>query len=254
MSLSVPSNTKKILIPQTRKDVAHAPYLALAEKYNLKVDFHPFTSIASVPISEFRKYKQDIIHKRAALLFTNKVAVDLFFKLTEEIKVKLSEDTRYFCATEQLKHYLQKYIQLKHRKVLCGSKSIQDIYPKIKKFKELNFLFPCSTRRKPLYDFFKKNNLSYKEVPTYQTNFNDLTTLPHADYHLILFFSPLEVKAMAEQLPAFQPNNTRVAVFGRATAEAVEQAGWKADIHAPSELAPSLAGALDLYFKKSDVV
>lgn len=252
MAVSSVNMQKKILIPQTRIEVAHAPYLALADKYGLFVDFHPFTSIHSVPVSEFRKYKQDIIHRRAALLFTNKVAIDRFFGLTEDIKVKLSEDTRYFCATEQLKNYLQKYINMKQRKVLCGSRSIQDIFPKIKKFKELNFLFPCSnTRRKSLYDFFKTNNLSYKEVPTYQTKFNDLSHLSDEEYDLILFFSPLEVKAMAEQLPSFRPNNTRVAVFGRATAEAVEQEGWQAHIQAPSPEVPSLAGALDLYFKKN---
>lgn len=255
MSTFIPNPAKKILIPQARIDTVHAPYLALAKKYNVAIDFYPFTSIASVPVSKFRKYKQDIIHKRAAFLFRNKVAIDHFFTLVEQIKVKLSEDTRYFCATGQLKHYLQKYILLKQRKVISGTKSIEDIFPKIKKFKQLNFIFPCSNARtRSLQAFFKTNNLSYKEIPTYQTNFNDLSNLSHEDYDLILFFSPLEVKAMSEQLPAFQPDGTHVAVFGCATATAVERVGWKAHIQAPSQEAPSLVTALELYFKKNNTL
>lgn len=244
----------KILIPQTRIESAHAPYIALTKKYNLTIDFHPFTSIGPVPTFEFRKFKKDILHKKVALIFTNKIAIDRFFKLAEEIKIKLSEETRYFCATEQLKNYLQKYIILKQRKVIHGTKNIQDIYPKIKKFKDFNFLFPCSnTRRKTFYEFFKTNNLSYKEIPTYQTDFNDLSQLPHQEYQLILFFSPLEIRAMVKHFPDFRPNTTQIAIFGTTTAEVAQQIGWHANIKAPTKEVPSLVDALDLYFRDKKI-
>ena len=244
-------SNKKILIPQKRIEVAHAPYVALADKYGLSVDFHPFTSMGSVSVADFRKYKQDIMHKKAALLFTNKIAIDYFFRLVEAIKVKISADIRYFCATEQLKNYLQKYITIKQRKVVYGRRGVSDIFPKIKKFKDLNFLFPCSNlRQHELYDFFKDNGLTYKEVKTYETRFNDLSGLSEKGYDLILFFSPMEVEAMKRQLPNFKAKGMRIAVFGKVTANAVKEAGWEADVHAPSVEAPSLVGALDIYFDK----
>ena len=246
------ANNKKVLIPQARLATAHAPYIALADKHGLQLDFHPFTSTAPVADSEFRKYTQDINHRRAGILFTNKTAMKHFFDLAKKInitKLKLSEETRYFCATEQLKHYLQIYINMRQRKVLHGTKSLEDIYPKIKKLKDLNFLLPSSNvKRKSLASFFKTNGLSYKEVPTYRTIFNDLTNLQENAYDLVLFFSPLEVKALSENGAKLITPKTKIAVFGSATQEAVKKAGWEPSVKAPNGQDLSLASALDRHF------
>lgn len=248
-------NAHKILIPKNRIEATHAPYLSLAQKHNLTVDFLPFTKTVSVPVCEFRKFTKHIKHDRVALLFTNKVQIDYFFSFIEEIKsIQLSDNTRYFCATPQLKNYLQKYrkgnLNMNKRRIVAGTRSIRDLFPDIKKkYKNLSFLFPCSGKKKSIGEFFHTNKLSYREVPTYETQLNDIGHLCHEDYHMILFFSPLEVKAMTKHFPDFKPNSTRVAVYGKGTAEAVKEVGWEALIQAPSATVSSLADALDQYFK-----
>ena len=251
--------TKKILIAQKQIDIVHTPYLSLADRHGLKVDFLPFTSKAAVPNSEFRKFANHFESSRLALVFINKQQINYFFQFVEEIKaIQLPEHIHYFCATVQLKNYLQKYrksnMSMNKRQIIAGTKSIKNLFPAIKKkYKNLHFVFPCSTRRPPSYDvyssFFKDNGLKYKEVPTYDTQLNDISTLTHTDYHIILFFSPLEVKAMIKHFPKFQPNHTKVAVLGKETAKMADNAGWNVLIQAPSPTVPSLVDALDHYFK-----
>ncbi|MEM7361461.1 MAG: uroporphyrinogen-III synthase [Bacteroidota bacterium] len=251
--------TKKILIPQKKVEPAHSPYLTLSNKYDLNVEFLPFTSTMAVSKSEFRKFTINIVHDRLALIFVNKRQINYFFHFVEEIKaIQLPEKIHYFCATPQLKNYLQKYrksnLSMNKRQIIAGTKSIEDLFPAIKKrYKSLHFVFPCSTRRSPNYDlyqkFFKENGLKYKEMPTYETKFNNISDLAHNDYDMILFFSPLEVKAMLEHFPKFRPNHTKVALLGKETAKVATNAGWDVLIQAPSKTTPSLVDALDRYFK-----
>jgi uroporphyrinogen-III synthase len=240
-----------VLVTQVRPADEDSPYFALAKKYKLKIDFRPFVEVQGVSVKDFRKQKINILD-HSAVIFTSKNAVDNFFRIVQEIRVEIPIDMKYFCVTEATANYLQKYIQIRKRKVFVGQKTAMDLADQIKKHKEETYLFPCSDiRTGDLPEFLRKNNYKFTEATFYNTVPSDLSDLKNIYYDVLAFFSPSGIESLFHNFPDFQQNNTRIAAFGPTTAKAVRDAGLILDIQAPLPNAPSMTGALEEYIKVS---
>lgn len=240
---------KSILVTQEAPTDANSPYLKLAEKYNLKIDFRPFIQVEAVPVKEFRKQKIEIL-QHSAIIFTSRHAVDHFFSICQELKFEMPPEMKYFCISDQTSNYLQKYIVIRKRKIFSGLKDTKDLLEIIKKHKNEKFLFPCSDIRKnDIPDFLRENGFTFTEAIMYHTVAADLRDLKNVYYDILAFFSPSGINSLFVNFPDFKQSNTRLAAFGPTTAKAVKDASLILDIEAPLPNAPSMTGALELYIK-----
>lgn len=243
---------KSILVTQEAPTDQNSPYLKLAEKFNLKIDFRPFIEVQPVPLKEFRKQKIEILNY-TAVIFTSRHAVDHFFHICRELKIEMPADMKYFCISEQTSNYLQKYIVIRKRKIFTGLKTAQDLLEILKKHKNEKYLFPCSDIRKnDIPDFLRENGFDFAEAIMYHTVASNLSDLENVFYDVLAFFSPSGINSLFINFPDFKQNNTRIATFGPTTAKAVSDAGLLVDIEAPLPNAPSMTGALELYIKKAN--
>lgn len=242
---------KSILVSQPKPE--RSPYYELEKKYDLQIDFRPFIHVEAVTEKEFRKYRirpEDF----SAVIFTSKNSIDHFFKLCEEMRVKMSQDTKYFCISEAVANYLQKFIIYRKRKVFVGTKSISDLAPYLLKHRaKERFFLPCSNLGAlPVTQFLEENNFTWQEGMMYRTVSSDLSDLSDITYDVLVFFSPLGIESLLDNFPDFKQNETRIAVFGKSTAQAAADKGLMVNIAAPIDEAPSMTMALELYLQKSN--
>lgn len=242
---------KTILVSQAKPEKA-TPYLELEKKYGLKIDWRSFIHVEGIGVKEFRKnriYPEEF----SAVIFTSKNAIDHFFRICEELRVKMPIETKYFCITEAIANYLQKFIVFRKRKVFSGARSIEDLGPSLKKHKGEKYLLPCSNLgAKEVTQYLDENGFNWKDAVMYNTVSSDLSDLSDVTYDVLVFFSPQGIESLYDNFPDFKQNETRIAVFGNTTRQAVEERGLVANIKAPSVDAPSMTGALELYLQKSN--
>lgn len=238
-----------ILVTQPKPTDEDSPYFVLARKYKIKIDFRPFIEVQGISLKDFRRQKINILD-HTAVIFTSKNAVDNFFRISNEMKLDIPAEMKYFCVTEATANYLQKYIQIRKRKVFVGTKSAMDLVDQFKKHREENYLFPCSDIRiGDLPEYLRKNNYKFMEATFYNTVPSDLSDLKNIYYDILAFFSPSGIESLFHNFPDFQQNATRIAAFGPTTAKAVKDASLILDIQAPLPNAPSMTGALEEYIK-----
>ncbi|MBL0355984.1 MAG: uroporphyrinogen-III synthase [Chitinophagaceae bacterium] len=240
---------KKVLITQPKPEGERSPYFDLAKKHNIELHFHPFIIVDGIPAKEFRKQKIEIANY-TAVIFTSRNAIDHFFRICEEVKVNVSQDTKYFCITEAVALYLQKFILYRKRKVFYGAdgtnKSLFDVINKHKDNEK--FLYPCSQSfDSDITNWLKAHNCEYATPVLYKIISNDIKEVMGKNFDVICFFTPGGVKSLVENLPGFRQNGTRIGAFGINTFKAVEDAGLTLDIKAPQPMAPSMVSALELY-------
>jgi uroporphyrinogen-III synthase len=245
---SVPK-VKKILITQPKPEGEKSPYFDLAKKHSLTLDFHPFIVVDGIIAKEFRKQKIDIVNY-SAVIFTSRHAIDHFFRICNEMKVSISQDTKYFCITEAIALYLQKFILYRKRKVFYGAdgsnKSLFDVINKHKDNEK--FLYPCSESfDSEITNWLKSNNCEFATPVLYRIVSNDVREVVERNYDVICFFTPGGVKSLLENFPKFKQNGTRIGAFGANTLKAAEEAGLTLDIKAPQPKAPSMVSALELF-------
>jgi uroporphyrinogen-III synthase len=237
-----------ILITQPRPETEKSPYFDLAKKYGLKLDFHAFIRVEGLPGKEFRKQRVDI-SEYTAIVFTSRYAVDHFFRICEELKVKVSQDMKYFCITEAVALYLQKFILYRKRKVFFSADgSTAGLLEVIGKHKNEKYLVPTSDSGKnDITQYLIKHSIGYAEVTLYRMVSNDIKPVMESSYDLIVFFSPYSVQTLFEYDPDFKQNGTLIGAFGPTTSKAVEESGLRLDIKAPAVNAPSMVSALELF-------
>ncbi len=244
-------SAKKVLITQPRPESDKSPYFDLERKYGVQMDFHPFIRLEAIPAKEFRKQKIDIA-AHSAVILTSRNAIDHFFRVCEEMKVAVSQDTKYFCITEAVALYLQKFILYRKRKVFYGAdgsnKSLFDVINKHKASEK--FLYVCSENQQDseITGWLKSNNCAFSLAFMYRTVSNDVKDiLDKTEYDVICFFTPSGVRSLFDNQPQFQQNGTIIGAFGSNTSRAVEEAGLKLEIKAPQPQAPSMVAALEKY-------
>jgi uroporphyrinogen-III synthase len=243
---------KTILVSQPEPKVENSPYFELIQKHKVKIDFRPFIHVEGVPVKDIRSQKIDL-HNFTAIILTSRNSVDHFFRVAEEMRYKVPEDLKYFCQSEAVAFYLQKYVIYRKRKIYVGQKDFVDLSPLIKKYKEEKFLLPASDQLNfdvpQTLDGLKVN---WTQGIFYRTVMSDLTDLADVYYDVLAFFSPTGIKSLFKNFPDFQQNETRIAVFGSTTQKEAIDHGLRVDIMAPSPEAPSMTMALEKYIAKTN--
>jgi uroporphyrinogen-III synthase len=238
---------KKILVSQPKPHNEKSPYFELAKKHNLKIDFRSFIHIEGIAAKEFRQSRIDI-SSHSAVIFTSKTAIDHFFRICEEMRVSISDSLKYFCVSESIAYYLQKYIIYRKRKVFVGTNNFKGLMELILKHNEEKFLVPLSDMHKPeIPEQLDINKINYSIAILYRTICSDLSDLSDVNYDILVFFSPSGIKSLLKNFPDFKQNNTKIAAFGPTTTQAVKKAGLYLDIEAPTSKAPSMTMALEQY-------
>jgi uroporphyrinogen-III synthase len=245
-------NVKTILVSQPEPKVDNSPYFELQQKHKVKIDFRPFIHVEGVNAKEIRLQKIDL-NNFTAIILTSKNSVDHFFRVADEMRYKIPEGLKYFCQSEAVAFYLQKYVVYRKRKIYVGQKDFIDLTTLLKKYKEEKFLLPASDQlnaeAKIILDNLKVN---WTQAVFYKTVMSDLTDLSDVYFDILAFFSPTGIKSLFKNFPDFKQNNTRIAVFGSSTQKEALEHGLRVDIMAPTPEAPSMTMAIDKYITKAN--
>ena len=246
-------SVKSILISQPNPESGKSPYIDIAEQFKIKLDCRPFTHVEGIKAPDFRKQKI-YIDQYSCIIFTSRVAIEQYFRICDELRVKINEDNRYFCLSEAIALYLQKFIQYRKRKVFYGDGKLPKLIEVILKHKEDGkFLLPCSDQRdKALAELLVKNNITYNEAVIYNTVASDLSDLGDVKYDMLVFFNSSAIDSLFTNFPKFEQGETRLAIFGNSTAEAVKAHKLIINIFAPTPENPSLVDAIKKYIIKSN--
>ena len=241
---------KTILVSQPEPKIENSPYFDLIERQKVKIDFRPFIHVEGVSSKEVRTQKVDLNHYTAIIL-TSRNSVDHFFRIAEEMRFKVPDSMKYFCQSETVAFYLQKYVVYRKRKIYVGKRNFTELLPLIKKYKMERFLLPSSDKLKSeVPSLLDELGVSWKQATFYKTVVSDLSDLRDVYYDILVFFSPSGIKSLLENFPDFQQNDTRIAVFGNTTVQAATDNGLRVDIKAPTPDTPSMTMALEKYIKQ----
>ena len=243
---------KRILVSQPKPTSEKSPYFDIAEKYNLKIDFRPFIKVEGVSAKEFRQQRISIL-EHTAVIFTARTGIDHFFRLCEEMRITVPDTMKYFCVSEAIALYLQKYIQYRKRKIFYAETGkLEDLITVLLKHSSEKFLLALSDVHKDeLTDLMDKHNLSYDKATMYKTVSNDFGPDEEFNYDLLVFFSPAGITSLLKNFPEFDQNETAIGCLGPTTAKAVKDAGLRLDFEAPRPDAPSITAALEIFVKEN---
>lgn len=246
---------KKILVSQPKPTSEKSPYFDMAERFGVEFVFRPFIKVEGLTSKEFRQQKVSI-SDYTAIVFTSRHAIDNFFKLAKELRITIPENLKYFCVTETIALYIQKYVQYRKRKVFFGTTGkIADLIPTMAKHKTERYLVPMSdVHNDSVKQLLDAKKLNHTECVMYRTVSNDFSKeeLENFDYDMLVFFSPSGVDALTKNFPNFNQGQLAIATFGPATAKAVKDAGLRLDLEAPTEKYPSMTGALQHYLLEQE--
>ena len=238
---------KTILVSQPEPKMENSPYSRLIEKEKVKVDFRPFIHVEGVDAKSVRQQKIDL-KNYTAIILNSRNSVDHFFRIADEMRFKVPDSMKYFCQSEAVAYYLQKYVVYRKRKIYVGKMNFADLESLFKKYKDEKFLLPSSDVLKPIVpETLDKLGLQWTRGIFYKTVISDLSDLRGVYYDILVFFSPSGIESLLKNFPDFKQNDTRIAVFGNSTINAATDAGLRIDIQAPTPETPSMTMALQKY-------
>ncbi len=242
---------KTILISQPKPE--RSPYFELEEKWGITIDWRPFIHVEGLDAKEFRKQKI-YLEEYSAIIFTSRGAIDHFFRLAKEMRFDVTDDLRYYCISEAVANYLQKFITYRKRKVFVGEKTVEEFMPVLLKAQDKEkFLLPVSNLgSKALTTFLDEQKFEWRDALMYRTVASDLTDLTDVFYDVLVFFSPLGITSLYENFPTWEQKETRLAIFGKSTSAEVEKHGLTVNIPAPAPDAPSMPMAIEKYLMQSN--
>jgi len=240
---------KTILVSQPAPKTENSPYIELSEKQKVKIDFRPFIHVEGVAAKEIRVQKIDL-SKYSAIILTSRNAVDHFFRVAEEMRFNVPDSMKYFCQSEAVAYYLQKYVVYRKRKIYVGERTFPDLSKLIKKYKEEKFLLPSSDKLKEIVPkTLNELEINWDRAIFFKTVVSDLSDLENVFYDVLVFFSPSGIDSLFKNFPDFKQNDTCIAVFGNTTVKAATEAGLKCNITVPSPETPSMTMALEKYIR-----
>ncbi len=238
---------KTILVSQPEPKIENSPYSRLIEKEKVKVDFRPFIHVEGVQAKNVRQQKIDL-NNFTAIVLTSRNSVDHFFRIAEEMRFKVPDTMKYFCQSEAVAYYLQKYVVYRKRKIYVGKRTFNELVPLIKKYKDEKFLLPSSdTLKATVPEALNELKVDWTRGIFYKTVISDLSDLRNVYYDVLVFFSPSGIESLLKNFPDFEQNDTRIALFGNSTVKAATSAGLRIDIQAPTPETPSMTMALQKY-------
>ena len=241
---------KKILVSQPKPSTEKSPYFELAEKFGVEMVFRPFIKVEGLSAKEFRAVNPKVsIPEHTAIIFTARTAIDHFFRICEEMRIHMPDTQKYFCTSETIANYLQKYIVYRKRKVFFGKTArLIDLIPAMEKHKNEKYLFAVSDVNNGADDaLLQQHKVNFERAAFYRTVSNDFTADEAFDYDMLVFFSPQGIDALKKNFPNFDQGEIAIATFGAATTKAAKDAGLRVDIEAPSPEAPSMPADIERY-------
>ena len=243
----------KILVSQPKPASDKSPYFDIARKYGVEIDFKQFIKVEALSAKEFRQQRVNILD-HTAIVFTSRHAIDHFFGLCNELRVQVPETMKYFCVSETISLYIQKYVQYRKRKVFFGTNGKMDtLLPLMIKHKDLKYLVPLSSvHNNEISTLLDNAHLQHTEAVMYRTVSQIFEPGELSGYDMMIFFSPSGIVSLKENLPNFAQGDTQIACFGLATAAAIKEAGLRLDLEAPTPEAPSMTTALEQYLAKTN--
>ncbi|MDD2313787.1 MAG: uroporphyrinogen-III synthase [Proteiniphilum sp.] len=243
---------KKILISQPKPSSEKSPYYDIAEKFHVEMHFYPFIKVERVSVKEFRQQRINILDY-TAIVFTARTAVDNFFSICEEMKVVIPETMKYFCTSEVVALYLQKYIVYRKRKIFFSpTGKIDGLSNALTKHAKEKFLFPVPEEHNDeVTHFLDEKKINYTKSVMYRTVSNDFEKGVKLDYDMIVFFSPLGIQSLITNFPDFKQEDIAIGCFGTSTAKAVEEARLRLDCEAPQPDFPSMTAALEAFLREN---
>jgi uroporphyrinogen-III synthase len=240
---------KTILVSQPEPKSGKNPFSDLAGKYHVQIDYRSFIHVEGVDAQEFRK-ERILFSDFTGVILTSRMAVDHYFRMAKEMRFTVPDDMKYFCISEAVAYYLQNYVVYRKRKIFFGKQTTADLGDVLKKHKKETFIVPCSDiQRKVIPEQLEKFGIAFKNATLYKTVCSDLSDLSAVKYDMLVFYSPSGIQSLIKNFPGFSQNGTKIAVFGPTTAKAVEEAGFRIDVQAPSSNAPSMTMAIEQYLK-----
>jgi len=243
---------KKILISQPAPSTEKSPYYDIAEKYHLQMDFRPFIRVEGLDGKEFRQQRINI-QDYTAVVFSAKIAIDHFFALCEEFRITMPETMKYFCISEAVALYLQKYIVYRKRKIFFSATGKMDgLATALTKHNKEKFIFPVSdVHSEDLTAVLDEKKIDYTKAVMYRTVSNEFTEEEILSYDMLVFFSPSGIVSLFKNAPHFEQGEKAIGCFGASTAKAVRDAGLRLDCEAPLPGVPSMTAALETFIKEN---
>lgn len=242
---------KKILVSQPKPVTEKSPYFDIIEKYNVKIDFRPFIKVEPIPAKEFRTQRINIL-EHTAIIFNARHGIDHFFHLCEELRVTIPESMKYFCVSETVALYLQKYIQYRKRKIFfTQTGKFADLAAILNKHTDEKYLYITSDiRNEETMSVLENAKINFNQAIMYRTVSTKISEEELQDYDMLVFFSPAGIKSLLENAPNMQQGDRVIASYGSTTAQAVHEAGFRLDLEAPSPGVPSMTMALENFLKE----
>jgi uroporphyrinogen-III synthase len=241
---------KTILVSQPKPESEKSPYFELGKKHKLKIDFRPFIHVEGLTAQEFRKQRIQILD-HTAIIFTSRNAVDHFFRLCTESRVTVPETMKYFCMSEAIAYYLQKYVVYRKRKVFVGERKFSDLMPLFKKHINERYLLPSADKLKEdITKQLEDTDVKFTRAIFYRTVISDLSDLEDVKYDMLVFFSPSGIKSLFHNFPDFVQGETRIAAYGATTHKAIADHNLRLDCAAPTPEHPSMTAAIQSYVKE----
>jgi len=243
---------KKILISQPQPKTEKSPYFDIAEKYGVQMDFRPFIRVDGLDVKEFRQQRVNI-PEYTAVVFTAKIAIDHFFRLCEELRITMPETMKYFCISEAVALYLQKYIVYRKRKIFFSQTGKMDgLATALTKHNKEAFLVPVSdVHQEDLTAILDEKKVDYTKSVMYRTVSNDITEKEIMEYDMLVFFTPSGIHSLFKNVPNYKQGEMAIGCFGPSTAKAIAEAGLRLDCQAPLPGIPSMTAALDAFLKEN---
>ena len=244
---------KKILVSQPQPATEKSPYFDISEKYNVKIDFRPFIKVEPILAKEFRTQRVNI-PDHTAIIFNARHGIDHFFRLCEEMRITIPETMKYFCVSESVALYLQRYIHYRKRKVFYGATGkLIELVTIMNKHPEEKYLFITSdVQNEDTISTLEKSKIVYNKAVMYKTVSNDFEPNEEFNYDMLVFFSPMGIMSLMKNFPDFVQGDIQIGCFGANTAQAVRDAGLRLDIEAPLPGVPSMTLALENFLKESN--
>ena len=244
---------KKVLVSQPKPTSDKSPYFDIAEKYGVEIDFRPFIKVESLSAKEFRQQKVSILD-HTAVVFTSRHAIDHFFTLCTELRVTIPETMKYFCTSEQIALYIQKYVQYRKRKVFFGATGkFNDLLPSIVKHNSEKYFVPLSdVHTDEIKNALDAKKIQHTEAVMYRTVSNEITPEELKSYDMMVFFSPAGIESLKANDPNFEQGDIVFGCFGAPTVKAIRDAGFRLDVEAPVEGVTSMPAAISLYLSKNN--
>ena len=241
---------KNIIVAQPQPEAAKSPYFELEKKFGIKFDFIPFIKVEGVSTKDFRKQRIVLTHF-SAIVFTSRNAIDHFFRMCDELRVKMSQETKFFCTSEAIALYLQKYTQYRKRKVFFSdagiNKELKNLMIKHKDTTKFLYICPEARSQDELTSFMAENNIEFTEAVMYKTVPTDLSAMNINSYDMLILFSPTGLSSLQHNFPKFKQGKMKIGIYGRTTADAVIDANLNIHVMAPLNHHTSITAALENY-------